>query len=135
MLALSPVTAKLVSAKWQLSVEKRGLDQDEKLILRIAQEQHGIYILEKQNKTKKQTKFSLQQLKNNFLGVPVVAQQVKNPTGKVSVVAQQKRIQLGTMRLWVRYLALFSGSRIQHCRKLWCRSQTRLRSCIAVAVA
>lgn len=55
MLALSPVTAKLVSAKWQLSVEKRGLDQDEKLILRIAQEQHGIYILEKQNKTKKQT--------------------------------------------------------------------------------
>ena len=33
----------------------------------------------------------------------------------VPVMAQQKRIQLGTMRLQVRYLALLSGLRIQHC--------------------
>jgi len=51
-----------------------------------------------------------------------------------SIVAQQKQIQLGTMRLQVRSLALLSGSRIWHCHELWCRSQTRLRSGIAVAV-
>ena len=31
-------------------------------------------------------------------------------------------------------LASLSGLRIQCCRELWCRSQTRLRSCVAVAV-
>ena len=31
-------------------------------------------------------------------------------------------------------LALFSGSGIWHCREVWCRSQTWLRSRIAVAV-
>ena len=35
----------------------------------------------------------------------------------------------------VRSLALLSGSRIWCCCELWCRSQTRLRSCVAVAVA
>ena len=46
------------------------------------------------------------------------------------VVAQQKRIQLGTMRLWVRSLALLSGLRIQHCCELWCRSQmTQILHC------
>ena len=39
------------------------------------------------------------------------------------------------MRTRVPSLALLSGLRIQHCCELWCRSQTRLRSCIAVAVA
>ena len=39
------------------------------------------------------------------------------------------------MRLWVLSLALLSGLRIWHCRELWCRLQTRLGSCIAVAVA
>ena len=34
----------------------------------------------------------------------------------------------------VRSLALLSGLRIQHCHELWCRSQTWLRFCIAVAV-
>ena len=50
-------------------------------------------------------------------------------------MAQQKRIQLGTMRLRVQYLALLSGLRIWCCRELWFRSQTQLRSCIAMAVA
>ena len=31
-------------------------------------------------------------------------------------------------------LASFGGLRIRHCRELWYRSQTQLRSCIAVAV-
>ena len=49
-------------------------------------------------------------------------------------MAQQKRIQLGTMRLQVRSLASRSGLRIWHCHKLWCRLQTWLRSCVAVAM-
>ena len=49
------------------------------------------------------------------------------------IMAQQKRIQLETMRLWVRPLALLSGLRIQCCHELWCRLQTRFRSGIAVA--
>ena len=52
----------------------------------------------------------------------------------IPVVAQWKRIQLGTMRLQVRSLALLSGLRIQRCPELWCRSQTRLGSDVAVAV-
>ena len=49
------------------------------------------------------------------------------------IVAQQKRIQLGTMRLRVRFLALLSGLRIWCCPELWCRSQMQLGSCVAVA--
>ena len=45
---------------------------------------------------------------------------------------QWKRIRLGTTRLWVSSLALFSGLRI---RGLWHRSQTWIGSGIAVAVA
>ena len=52
----------------------------------------------------------------------------------VPVMAQRKRIQLRTVRLWVRSLALLSGLRIQRCRELWCRSQTQLRSGVAMAV-
>ena len=37
------------------------------------------------------------------------------------------------MRLRVRSLALLSGLRIRCCRELRCRSQTRLRFCVAVA--
>ena len=51
------------------------------------------------------------------------------------VIAQQKRIQLEDMRLQVQSLASFSGFKIWHCRELWCRLQTWLRSCIAVALA
>ena len=41
----------------------------------------------------------------------------------VPIVAQPKRIRLGTMRSWVRSLALLSGLRIWRCPELWCRSQ------------
>ena len=51
------------------------------------------------------------------------------------IVAQQKWIQLGTTRLWVWSMASLSGLRIWHCcHELWCRSQTRLRSGVAVAL-
>ena len=53
----------------------------------------------------------------------------------VPIVAQQKRIRLVTMRLGVQSLTLLSGLRIQCCCELWCRLQTQLRSCVAVAVA
>ena len=49
-------------------------------------------------------------------------------------MVQQKRIPLGTMRLEVRSLASLSGLRIWHCHELWCRSQTRLTSDVAVVV-
>ena len=68
----------------------------------------------KTNKTKQNPK------KRNRHGVPVVAQWLTNLTG--------------TTRLWVRSLALLSGWRILRCRELWCRSQTWLRSGVAVAV-
>ena len=46
-----------------------------------------------------------------------------------------QRIWLGTMRLRVRSLPLPSGLTIRCCRELWCRSQTRLGSHVAVALA
>ena len=52
----------------------------------------------------------------------------------VPVVGQWKQIRLGTMRLQVQSLASLSGLKIRHCRELWCRSKTRLRSGVAVAV-
>ena len=39
-----------------------------------------------------------------------------------------------SFRLWVRSLASLSGLRIWCCRGLWCRLQTWLGSCVAVAV-
>ena len=39
------------------------------------------------------------------------------------------------MRFRVQSLALLSGLRIWHCCELWCRSQTRLGSRVAVALA
>ena len=48
-------------------------------------------------------------------------------------MAQWRQIQLGAMRLWVRSLVLLSGLRIQCCHGLWCGSQMRLRSGVAVA--
>ena len=50
-------------------------------------------------------------------------------------MAQLKRIQLGTVRLWVQSLVSLSGLRIRHHHELWYRSQTRLGSGVAVAVA
>ena len=52
----------------------------------------------------------------------------------VPAVAQWKRIRRVATRTWVPSLASFSGLRTQCCCELWCRSQTRLGSCIAVAV-
>ena len=61
------------------------------------------------------------QVKNErAVGVPVVAQQLRNLT---SIHEDEGSI-----------LALLSGLRIQCCHEVWCRSQTRLGSCIAVAV-
>ena len=45
------------------------------------------------------------------------------------------RTQLVSMRTQVWYLALLSGLRIQYCHEPQCRSQTRLGSCVAVAMA
>ena len=53
----------------------------------------------------------------------------------VPIVAQLKQIQLRTMKSQVRSLASFGGLRIWCCCDLWCRSQTWLVSCVAVAVA
>ena len=58
----------------------------------------------------------------------------KAETG-VPIVAQWKRIRLGIMRLQVQSLASLSGLRICCCYELWCRLQTWLGSCVAVAVA
>ena len=58
----------------------------------------------------------------------------KNNKAGVPVMAQWRRIRLGTMRLRVRSLALFSGVRIWRCHELWCGSWTRLGSGVAVAV-
>ena len=58
------------------------------------------------------------------------------PVHGVPILAQRKQIQLGTMSLRVRSLASLSGLRIRRrlCRELWCRLQTRLGSCVAVAL-
>ena len=53
-------------------------------------------------------------------GVPIVAQWLMNLT---------------STRMQVQFLVLLSGLRIQHYHELWCRLQTWLRSCLAVAVA
>jgi len=49
-------------------------------------------------------------------------------------MAQRKPTGLGTMRLWVGFLALLSGLRIWHCHQLWYRSLMWLGSGVAVAV-
>ena len=46
-----------------------------------------------------------------------------------------KMIQLVPMRMQIQSLSFISGLRIQCCHELWCRSQTWLRSRVAVAVA
>ena len=52
----------------------------------------------------------------------------------VPIMAQQKGIPLGTLRLRVQSLASLSGLRIWRFHELWCRSQTRLRFRVAVAL-
>ena len=58
---------------------------------------------------------------------------VKNSTLRSSPCGSQQT-QPVIVRTWVRSLASLSGLRIQCCRELWCRSQTRLQSCVAVVV-
>ena len=48
---------------------------------------------------------------------------LKLDSSGVLIEVQWKRIQLGTMRLWVWFLALLSGLRIWHSCELWCGSQ------------
>ena len=73
-------------------------------------------------------------LEKIMLSVRSPSQRHKNYILAVTVVAKQKQMRLGTVRLRVRSLAPLSGLRIQRCCELWCRSQTRLRSCVAGAV-
>ena len=54
---------------------------------------------------------------------------------RVPIMAQQKQIRLGTMSFQVQSMASLSRLRIQCCRELWCRLQTRLGSGVAMAVA
>ena len=49
-------------------------------------------------------------------------------------MAQQKQTCLTSVRMRVRSLASLRGLKIWCCCELWCRSQMRLESCIAVAV-
>ena len=58
----------------------------------------------------------------------------KLPSSGVPVVAQQKQIQLGTMRLQVLSPASLNWLGTQCCCELWCRSQMRLGSRVAVAL-
>ena len=59
-------------------------------------------------------------IKKNKIGVPVMTQWLTNLTRNHEVA--------------VRSLALLSGLMIQRCRELWCSLQTRLGSCVAVAL-
>ena len=54
---------------------------------------------------------------------------------RIPPVVQQKQTWPVSMRIWVWSLASLSGLRIKHCHELWYRSQTWLRSGIAVAIA
>ena len=53
-------------------------------------------------------------------------------TGVPSWLSGQRN-QLASMRMRVQSPALLSGLRIRHCPELWCRLQTRLGSCVAMA--
>ena len=64
----------------------------------------------------------------------VLKRAFKISTLGVPVVAQWKQIQLVSMRMKVRSLALPSGLRIQCCCELWGRSQMLVGSDVAVAV-
>jgi len=58
---------------------------------------------------------------------------IKGKNG-VPVIAHQEWTQLVSMKMWVQSLACLSGLRIQCYHELWCKSQMRLGSCVAVAV-
>ena len=52
----------------------------------------------------------------------------------IPIVVQRKWIQLVSTRMQFGSLALLHGSAIWGCCEMWCRSQTQLGSCIAVAM-
>ena len=58
----------------------------------------------------------------------------KPPPGELLLRLGRLRARLLSMRTRVRSLASLRGLRIWRCRELWCRLQTWLGSCIAVAV-
>ena len=55
-------------------------------------------------------------------------------TTKRKMGEEPQRILLASMRMQVCSLASLGGLRIPCCHELWCRLQTQLRSCVAVAV-
>ena len=48
-------------------------------------------------------------------------------------MALQQQTRLVSMRIQVPSMASLRELRIWHCHELWCRSQTQLGSCVAVA--
>ena len=48
--------------------------------------------------------------------------------------SEEMNLTIASMRTQVGPLASLSGLRIRHCCQLWCRSQTQLKSGVAVAV-
>ena len=52
----------------------------------------------------------------------------------VPIVSQWEQVRLVFLRMQVQSLASLSGSGIWHCHELWYRSQTQLRSHVAVAL-
>ena len=52
----------------------------------------------------------------------------------IPIVAQGLRTQLVCMGMWIQSLTILSGLKIQHCTKLRCRLQKKLRSSVAMAV-
>ena len=58
----------------------------------------------------------------------------RNAKCGVPIMVQWKQIQLGTVRLQIYSLASLNGLRMLLCPELWCKSQMRLRSGVAVAV-
>ena len=61
--------------------------------------------------------FSLSKVTCTYSSIVIILQVLLRKTRGVPIVAQQKWIQLGTMKLWVRSLALLSGLRIWLWRK------------------
>ena len=67
--------------------------------------------------------------RNHRFWVPVLELKTGGPGSSHSGGAETN-----PTRMRVGSLASLNGLRIQHCRELWCRSQTWLGSCVAVAV-
>ena len=64
-----------------------------------------------------------------------IKKSIKGGETGVPIVAPLYWTQLVTIMIWVQSLVSLSGLSIQHCRELWCMSQMRFGSHIAVAVA